>query len=83
MVDLFTKPTKETPLTVFEHMKQIGATVGVFGEFMKGATFNDWDLSINRYKEIEYAEMAYDAPKYIIADIEQLDRERNEALNLF
>jgi len=43
---------------------------------------NDWDLSINRYKEIEYEEVAYDAPKDIIADIETLDKERNSALNL-
>lgn len=39
MFDLFTKTTEKRPLTVFEHMKQIGASVGVFGEFMKGATF--------------------------------------------
>lgn len=39
MFDLFTKPTEDRPLTVFEHMKQVGATAGVFGEFMKGATF--------------------------------------------
>ena len=43
---------------------------------------NDWDLSINRYKEIEYEEAGYDSPKDIIADIEQLDQERNEALKL-
>lgn len=41
---------------------------------------NDWDLSINRYKEIVYEEMEYDAPADIIKDIELLDRERNEAL---
>lgn len=39
MFDLFTKPTENRPLTVFEHMKEIGSTAGVFGEFMKGATF--------------------------------------------
>lgn len=41
---------------------------------------NDWDLSINRYKEIEYEEVQYDAPKDIIADIKKLDAERAEAL---
>lgn len=41
---------------------------------------NDWDLSINRYKEIVYEEIEYDSPEQIIADIEKLDKERNEAL---
>jgi type I restriction enzyme M protein len=41
---------------------------------------NNWDLSINRYKEIEHHEVHYDAPSTIIADIKQLDAERNEAL---
>ncbi|MCA0933244.1 type I restriction-modification system subunit M [Lutimonas saemankumensis] len=41
---------------------------------------NDWDLSINRYKEIVYEEIEYDPPKVIIEQIETLDRERNEAL---
>jgi type I restriction enzyme M protein len=41
---------------------------------------NDWDLSINRYKEVVYEEVKYDPPKKIIADIEQLDKERSEAL---
>jgi type I restriction enzyme M protein len=40
MFDLFTRPqTDAKNLTVFEHMKQIGSTAGVFGEYMKGATF--------------------------------------------
>ena len=43
---------------------------------------NDWDLSINRYKEIVYEAVEYDAPSKIIADIEQLDIERNQALGL-
>jgi len=43
---------------------------------------NDWDLSINRYKEIVYEEVGYAAPAQIIADIEQLDVERNQALQL-
>lgn len=43
---------------------------------------NDWDLSINRYKEIVYEEMEYAAPKDLIAEIKQLDKERNEALKV-
>ena len=39
-------------------------------------------MSINRYKEIIYEEVKYDPPAKIIADIEQLDIERGEALNL-
>jgi type I restriction enzyme M protein len=41
---------------------------------------NDWDLSINRYKEIEHQEVEYDSPKVILADIKKLDLERGEAL---
>ena len=41
---------------------------------------NDWDLSINRYKEIIYEEIEYDAPSVIIEDIETLDKDRNQAL---
>ena len=41
---------------------------------------NDWDLSINRYKEIVYEEVEYDAPKDIISDIEELDKKRANAL---
>ena len=41
---------------------------------------NDWDLSINRYKEIVYEEIEYDAPEVIIAQIEALDKERAKAL---
>jgi type I restriction enzyme M protein len=41
---------------------------------------NEWDLSINRYKEVVYEEIEYAPPSEIIADIKQLDQERNEAL---
>lgn len=41
---------------------------------------NDWDLSINRYKEIVYEEIQYDPPEKIIADIERLDLERQTAI---
>lgn len=43
---------------------------------------NDWDLSINRYKEVVYEEVSYAAPQQLIAEIEQLDIARNEALTL-
>ncbi|CDP49860.1 hypothetical protein [Propionibacterium freudenreichii] len=35
----------------------------------------DYDLSINRYKEIEYDEVEHRPPLDIIADIEALDAE--------
>lgn len=41
---------------------------------------NDWDLSINRYKEIVYEEVEYEAPLDIIKAIKQLDKERTDAL---
>ena len=41
---------------------------------------NDWDLSINRYKEIVYDEVLYDSPKEIIAEIKVLDDERALAI---
>jgi type I restriction enzyme M protein len=43
---------------------------------------NDWDLSINRYKEVVYEEVSYAEPSTIIQDIKQLDTERGEALTL-
>ncbi|MBL4759706.1 MAG: hypothetical protein JKY80_02475 [Mariprofundaceae bacterium] len=49
---------------------------------MKEIEANDWDLSINRYKEIVYEEVVYDAPSEIIKQIEQLDGERVEALRV-
>ena len=41
---------------------------------------NDWDLSINRYKEIVYEEVEYAPTSEIIAEIEALDKERAELL---
>jgi type I restriction enzyme M protein len=41
---------------------------------------NDWDLSINRYKEIVYEEIKYDKPKDIIEAIKKLDEDRTNAL---
>jgi type I restriction enzyme M protein len=43
---------------------------------------NDWDLSINRYKEVVYDEVNYAQPVTIISDIKQLDKERAEALTV-
>ena len=40
MFELFTKPqVDKNNLTVFEHMKNLGAEKGVFAKYMKGATF--------------------------------------------
>lgn len=39
---------------------------------------NDWDLSINRYKEIVYEEVVYDAPSVILKRIANLNKEREK-----
>lgn len=36
---------------------------------------NKYDLSINRYKEIEYEEVAYDPPQQILAELKALEAE--------
>ena len=36
---------------------------------------NGYDLSINRYKEIEYEEVEYEPPKVIIGKLKQLEAE--------
>ncbi len=41
---------------------------------------NDWDLSINRYKEIVYEEIEYDEPKVILQRIEKLNEERMDLM---
>jgi type I restriction enzyme M protein len=41
---------------------------------------NNYDLSINRYKEVVYEEREYEKPEVIIAHIEQLDQERHKLL---
>lgn len=41
---------------------------------------NQYDLSINRYKEMVYEEVQYEAPGKIITDLEQLNREQQEDL---
>lgn len=42
---------------------------------------NDWDLSINRYKEIVYEEVEYDAPAEIIERIQKLGTDRETLLS--
>lgn len=41
---------------------------------------NDWDLSINRYKEVVYEEVQYASPTTIIDEIKQLNAEKDAAL---
>jgi type I restriction enzyme M protein len=41
---------------------------------------NNYDLSINRYKEVVYAQQQHDTPADLIAKIETLDRERQADL---
>jgi type I restriction enzyme M protein len=41
---------------------------------------NNWDLSINRYKQVVYEQVQHDSPADIIAEIEHLDEERAQAL---
>jgi len=41
---------------------------------------NDYDLSINRYKEIEYEEVEYEEPKIILSNIKNLETEIMKAI---
>jgi type I restriction enzyme M protein len=41
---------------------------------------NDWDLSINRYKEVVYDEVTYAKPSVIIQDIKNLQEENKQKL---
>lgn len=41
---------------------------------------NNYDLSINRYKEVVYEQKEYELPNVIIEQIEKLDEERHELL---
>jgi type I restriction enzyme M protein len=41
---------------------------------------NAYDLSINRYKEVEYEEVQYEDPKVILADIKKLEEEIMEGI---
>lgn len=42
---------------------------------------NGYDLSINKYKEVEYEEIQYEAPSKILADIKQLEAEIQTSLD--
>lgn len=41
---------------------------------------NGYDLSINKYKEVEYEEVVYDSPKNILSDIKALEDEVQQGL---
>ncbi|PJE39448.1 MAG: N-6 DNA methylase [Flavobacterium sp.] len=41
---------------------------------------NDWDLSINRYKEVIYDEVTFEQPSVIIQDIKNLQEENKKKL---
>ncbi len=41
---------------------------------------NNYDLGINRYKEVVYKQQQYDTPADLIVKIENLDRERQADL---
>jgi len=41
---------------------------------------NDYDLSINRYKEVVYEEVQYDPPKEIVKNLKNLEKEIDEGL---
>jgi len=43
---------------------------------------NDYDLSINRYKELVYKEIVYDKPEKILEDIENIDKKIRVGLKL-
>ena len=42
---------------------------------------NKYDLSINRYKTIEYEEVSYDPPKVILAKLKEMEREIQKDLD--
>lgn len=44
-------------------------------------TENNYDLSINRYKEIEYEEVEYEPPKVILGKLRDLEKEIQEDLD--
>ena len=53
MFEVFTKPVIDN-MTVFDHMKQVGDSAGVFAEFMSKATF-----IISNTKTIRSSSAAY------------------------
>jgi type I restriction enzyme M protein len=43
---------------------------------------NDYDLSINRYKEIEYEEVEYEEPKLLVGKIKEMEQQILDGLNV-
>lgn len=41
---------------------------------------NNYDLSINKYKEVEYEQVQYDSPKTILSEIQTLETEVQQGL---
>jgi type I restriction enzyme M protein len=41
---------------------------------------NEWDLSLNKYKEVVYEEVEYESPASIIKEIKKLDDDRAQAM---
>lgn len=60
--------------------KEHGRNTASFFEPFEEMKQNNYDLSINRYKEIVHEEKEYDAPETIIQNIKLLDKERFTAL---
>lgn len=71
IVERFIDRNKETDRTRIDQSFLVS-----FDEIKK----NDWDLSINRYKEIVYEEVEYDPPLDIISKISKLDEQRKTVL---
>ena len=42
---------------------------------------NGYDLSINRYKEVVYEQVEYEAPNKILADLELLEQDILKGMN--
>jgi type I restriction enzyme M protein len=42
---------------------------------------NDYDLSINRYREVEYKEVHYDEPKVILDRVKRLEKEISDGID--
>jgi type I restriction enzyme M protein len=78
-------------LSVISHQSSVNSEQLSLFDDRKGKCFfvgkdeivkNGYDLSINRYKEIEYEEVEYEAPKVIIDKLKGLENEINQDLQL-
>ena len=45
------------------------------------AATGSWDLSLNRYKEVEHAEVEHESPAAIIAELRAIEAEIAEGLD--